>query len=137
MVIAGLILMSLLITPLLALGELFAVLGTMGFGIVLGVVVLSAWIIFYDVLRRRCAEKRNITSVRFILAAELPALIEGVIIFVWVWYLDSIGYYKGFLGGLFPVLYGMSLLMCAAYVMVGHVLLCVVRHMIEKNKKEE
>lgn len=137
MIIAGLVLMSLLITPLLALGELFAVFGTMGFGVVLGIIVLSAWIIFLDVLRRRCAEKRNITTLRFLLAAEFPALIEGSIIFGWVWYLDSIGYYKGFLGGMFPVLYGMSLLACAAYVLVGHMLLCAVRHMIEKNKKEE
>ncbi len=135
MVILGLVLMSLLTMPLISLGALFGVLGTMYIGSVLGMVVLGAWIIFLDVLRRRCVEKRNISTVKFILAAELPALLEGVLAFGVVEYLSHIGHFRGFFAGLMEFLWSMSLLICSAVVLVGHLLFCGVRHVLEKKKE--
>lgn len=135
MVILGLVLMSLLVMPLVSLGALFGVAGTMYIGSVLVLVVLGAWVIFLDVLRRRCAEKQNISTVKFLLAAELPALIEGALAFGVVEYLSYIGYFRGFLAGLMEFFWSISLLICSAIVLAGHMLLCGVRHMLEKKKK--
>ena len=132
--IAGLVVLSLLVTPVIGLGILGSFMGMFVLGAIFDAFVLIGMIAAVEALRKKCMAKWNMKTSVFILATEVPALLESLTAFLVVLYLDHIGYWKEFFDGLLEFLWSISCLICVGVIFSGTLVLCLIRHL--KNKKQ-
>lgn len=97
-----------LLTPALGFAALLIAMQVWGFGIALDVILLTLHIVGAMLLQRLYQKRGWLTPVKFWLCAAVSAAGISVLSFLLVLYLDSIGYFSGFLAGLWEFLLAFS-----------------------------
>ena len=130
MIYLGLILGGLIANSLLALGALAILLGLSSVGRWIDLALLCVVVLLLDIIRKKCAEKWGIRTSAFILTAVFPSIVGSLVFFGVLFYLDSISYWAGqWFGGLREMLFGISYLICAIFILLGSLVLAGIRRL--------